>query len=419
MTRLANYARRLAMISVLCLSACVPKTQSPGTVYKVTTTPPATAGAAATPAPSLDKPLGATPIPDNVPEVKIGLLLPLSGDQEQLGKAMLDAATLAVYDQYFSLPASKVKAKVVLVPKDTGNSTTTAVNAANAVIGQGVSLIIGPVFSSYVQAVAPVAKKAGVPVLTLSNNKSVASDGIYAYGFMPDQQATRIAEFASLKKLTTFGALSPSDAYGKAVSEALVSALGARGLRVSPLEIYAARASNMEAAVARVKAGYDRTPFQALFVAEGGEALKQILSLLSAQKIDRKTVRFLGTGTWDEEEIFKMPEMEGAWFASANANYYRPFASRFLAVYGYRPQRIASLAYDGAALAVHLALEKGGANYTQGALTREEGFIGPANGLYRLLKDGTNERGLAVIEIQNGQPKVLDAAPLGFKKSSQ
>lgn len=397
----------------LALSACmgeVPQEKR----YKVVNDAPDIAPAARA-LPSAERPPPLEPIPANLPTVKIALLLPLSGDQQALGQAMLDAATLALYDEYFVMKAGNIKARLVLMPKDTGNSPTTAVAAAEEVLKQGAQIIVGPVFSPYVTAIAPLARKAGVPMLTLSNNRAVAGEGVYLLGFMPEQQAARIAEYASLKSLTSFGALAPNDAYGKAVTEAMAGALGARGITVSPVEMYAARSTaNLEAAVTRLKGGYDRTPFKALLIAEGGEQLKQILNYLKAQQITRENVRLLGTGLWDEAEIFTNPDMQGAWFASAAPNYYRPFAKRFEAVYGYYPQRIASLAYDAVALASKLSQEKGGAHFDAATLTSRKGYLGPANGLYRLNADGTNTRALAVIEIRQGQAKSLDPAPLNF-----
>jgi hypothetical protein len=50
---------------------------------------------------------------------------------------------------------------------------------------------------------------------------------------------------------------------------------------------------------------------------------------------------------------------------------------------------------------------------TRNALTTGSGFIG-VNGIFRLRADGTNERGLAVAQIQNGTVVVIDAAPRRF-----
>ncbi|MEZ5828354.1 MAG: hypothetical protein R3D30_12080 [Hyphomicrobiales bacterium] len=55
--------------------------------------------------------------------------------------------------------------------------------------------------------------------------------------------------------------------------------------------------------------------------------------------------------------------------------------------------------------------------YTYAQLTRPSGFAG-VDGLFRLLPDGTSERGLAILEVQPGTPRVIDAAPRSFTTAS-
>lgn len=420
---------------LLALAACAPeKLQS---TERVTTTPPGSAFSAPAPsltgtdsfasqqASALPPPAPVPPstletaasrIPANVPQVKVALLVPLSGESQALGQAMLDAASLALYDQYIALKSSEISARVVLVPKDTGSGPSTAVVAANQAVEQGVSLIIGPVFSSSVSSIAPIAAKANIPVLSLSNNKTVAGPNVYVYGFLPEQQVARAADFAAMRNVAAMGALVPNDAYGNTVSATLKNILNSKGVRVEPVEVYARSPVNLDAAVIRLKEGYDKTPFTALFLAEGGDQLKLILKTLKNRQLDKNTFRLIGTGLWDEDEIKRNPEMVGSWFASSPPALYEQFEKRFELVYGYKPKRLAGLAYDAVALASSLALVGGGPNYAPFTMTRKEGFIGPANGLYRIRNDGTTERALSVMEIEAGGYKVLDAAPRVFDK---
>jgi hypothetical protein len=58
-----------------------------------------------------------------------------------------------------------------------------------------------------------------------------------------------------------------------------------------------------------------------------------------------------------------------------------------------------------------------GQRYTYTQLTRPSGFSG-VDGLFRLLSDGTSERGLAILEVQPGGPRVIDPAPSAFATAS-
>lgn len=403
-----------AVLLLPLMSACVPAERNDAQPARsaISTTPPLPPGkeGAATPLP----PKLSAALPDDVPTVKIGLLLPLSGESQALGQAMLDAASLALYDQYVNLPPEQVRTKIVLLPKDTGTAPAGAANAARMAVEQGASLIIGPVFGSGVTAAAPIARKANIPLISLSNNRAVAGAGVYVYGFLPEQQVTRVAEYAALQKISSFAALLPNDAYGAAVGDALKKTLTAKGLQVSPVESYARTPNNIEAAAIRMKEGLGQTPAQALFLADSGDSLKTALKTLPAKGVPLGDMRLLGTGLWDDAEVQKLPALAKAWFASGPSANYDYFERRFQASYNYKPQRLASLAYDAVTLAASLALTRGGPDYEATTLTRSEGFIGPANGLYRLKADGTAERGLAVMEIRPQGAVVLEAAPKSF-----
>lgn len=398
--------------ALLALAACYPpEIDAPQPHYKVSTTPPEVAPILPVQQKGVDV---YQKIPGSVPVVKVGLLLPLSGESQALGQAMLDAAVLSLYDSYINLSPSNVAAKVILLPKDTGASPSYAATSVQQAIDQGASLIIGPLFSPAVTAAAPVARKAGVPILSLSNNKAVAGNGVFVYGFMPEQQVKRVSDYAALQNVSAFGALLPNDAYGAAVAGSLKAALTSKGVRVEPVEMYARTQANLEAAALRLREGQAKTPFQALFIADGGEQLKQVISALKTQSITQGSARFIGTGLWDDDEVKNNPDMKGAWFASGAPNAYQTFERRFTAAYGYKPQRLSSLTYDAVALATQLALLAGGPNYNAAVLTTPAGFVGPANGLYRLKADGTSERGLAVMEVGSGGVRILDQAPKQF-----
>ena len=52
--------------------------------------------------------------------------------------------------------------------------------------------------------------------------------------------------------------------------------------------------------------------------------------------------------------------------------------------------------------------------YSVAVLTDPEGFAG-TDGIFRFLPDGTNERGLAVMEVRPNGAKVISPAPQSFR----
>jgi len=399
------------LAAALLLAAC---TQMP-LMHQQASNLPTSQGSIVTEAP-VAPPKGM--IDAGAPSVKVGLLIPLSGDSVAVGNAMLDAATMAVSDAYLTTPSDQIHSRIILIPKDTGQTAAeTKVNAQQA-IDQGATFIIGPLFSQSVAAVAPIAKEHHIKMLTFSNNSAVAEDGVYVFGFLPEQQVSRMAEYAYLHNLTHIALLAPNDAYGEKIKTKLLESYSQKGGTVAPAELYAPSPTNINAAVARLSQAYvnakDDRRFDAIFIAEGGAQLKNIIAALKRSKIDLKKVKLLGTGQWDDADIATIPEMEGAWFPSAPPESHQIFEKRFFAAYGYKPVRLASLAYDAVTLASALTMATPGTGITKEAITNPAGFIGPANSLYRLDPDGTSERKLGIMEVTDSGFKVIDPAPKHF-----
>src|SRR6056297_2368840 len=110
--------------------------------------------------------------------VKIALLLPLSGSAEAVGRDMLEAAQIALFDVG--------QTDMVLLPRDTGGTPAGAVEAARAAIDAGAELIIGPLFASATSSVARIAAEHDLKVISFSNDATVAGGDVWVLGFRPE-----------------------------------------------------------------------------------------------------------------------------------------------------------------------------------------------------------------------------------------
>ncbi|MDP7546405.1 MAG: penicillin-binding protein activator, partial [Alphaproteobacteria bacterium] len=104
----------------------------------------------------------------------------------------------------------------------------------------------------------------------------------------------------------------------------------------------------------------------------------------------------------------------GGWFAGADRTAAANFRNHYRAVFGHRPPRLASLAYDAMALAAILAQEAGGPDFSARAITDPDGFAG-SDGIFRFGPDGVAERGMAVLEIRRDSFRVRQKAPTTFE----
>ena len=398
---------------------------------------PATPGEPAPPAPALIRPGEAAP-------VKVAMLAPLSGPNAPIGRALIEAAQLALFDLGDD--------RLALMPRDTQGTPDGARTAAEAALAEGAQLIVGPLFGPEAAAVGSVAGPRGIGVLSFSSDRSVAGNGTFILGFTPDAQVGRVVGHARSRGLTRFAALVPENAYGAAVTAALQQTAARLGAVVVQVVTYPPDATDLTPVVRRFaryearrtalaeqrrqlegrtdevsQAALQRLQtmettgdlgFDAVLVAEGGAKLRQIAPLLPYFDVDPKTVRFLGTGLWDDPAIVTEPALAGGWFASTPPDRAEEFRRRFEQTYARKPPRIASLAYDALALAGVLARDGGASPFTTERLTNPDGFAG-YDGIFRLRVDGIAERGLAVIEVQPRGFRVINPAPTSFEAPTQ
>ena len=373
--------------------------------------------------------------------VKIALLLPLSGRSATVGRALLDAAQLALFDVG--------GARLVLVPKDTVGEPEGARAAMQEALEEGAQLVLGPLFSASVTAAAELARERGVNMVAFSTDHTTAGNGVYLMGIMPEQQVDRVVSFARTQGLTRLAALVPASAYGETILDALRRAALRHGARLVQAEFYAPdleghaepilrladyhqRHAALEAQRRRLSASDDEASrralrrlegldtlgelgYDALLVPEGGEALRALAPLLAFHDVDPDKIRFLGTALWDSPKIGLEPSLVGGWFAAPTPAESSRFQARFETMYGRPPPRIASLAYDAMALAAVLARKRNGPDFSAAALASPSGFAG-ADGIFRFRADGIAERGLAIIEVRRRSLRVINPAPTTFQK---
>jgi branched-chain amino acid transport system substrate-binding protein len=369
-------------------------------------------GAVITPYSNLSADAGEEAAMANQKVVRVALLLPLTGRNAELGKALQDAASVSLFDKYARLSVRAQTVRVELLPKDTGDTPEQAAKAMSEAVASGVEFVIGPLFADATSAAAPIARAKNIGVLSFSNTRTQASPGTYMFGFSPAEQTERIISYAVQNGKTRIAVLAPNSPLGETVLIAAREAAQKQGVKLVAEAKYMLQGAGMDTALSSLVQAGKPPRFDAILIPEGGQALDTIMRGLSARGVKPSTVKFLGTGLWDDAELLRRVNLDTAWFASSSPELTGQFEARFKATYNYAPPRIASLAYDAVALAVTLATS--GRQFDTVTLANPAGFAGPANGIFRLRANGTTQRGLAVMEVQGGNRKVIEPAPTGF-----
>lgn len=340
--------------------------------------------------------------------MKVAILVPLSsqGHPGLIAKSLKQAAELALFERN--------SPHLQLMVKDDLGTPEGAKAAAEDVLKRGATLILGPLYAKSVAAVAPVAHKAGVPVVAFSNDRQVAGSGVYLLSFQPALEVERVVAYAAKRGKKRFAAMIPKDSFGKVVEPVFREAVARSGGSVAVLETYLASANGVLVPLRKIGAAIaageaEAQPIDALFLPGGQEYLENIARLLPHAKIDVSKVKLLGTGGMDYPNAGRDKSLIGAWYPGPDPRGWSDFAQRYAKSFGQGPPRIAAAAHDAVNLAFALA---GEGRYTAAALTRAGGFTG-IDGAYRFLPDGTTERALAMLEVQKFGSAIVEAAPSG------
>ncbi len=405
-----------------------PETQAPAPAAPPVQAPPPVAVPPA-PVPQVEQqPLPPPPgFPRTVPatgegQVRAALLAPLSGQFESSGKAMVNAAQLALFDI--------ADDRFNLIPIDTRGTAEGAAAAARQALAQGADIVLGPLFSHEVRAAGPLAREQDVPMLAFTTDRAAVGNGVYALGILPATQVERVVAYARSQGRERIALLAPANDYGYAVADALKGAVLATGARLVKAEFYDPTARDHTQVVRRFTEYDARThgrpqdshdpapppPFDAVLIPDSGTQLRTVAALVTYYEVDPTAVKFLGTLLWNDPRLAREAALEGGWYPAPPTADHENFAQRYARAFGPMPSAqvgsVASLAYDATALAATLA-RQGSGDYPAEALTSASGFAG-VDGIFRLLPDGGSERGLAVREIARGGSREIDPAPQAF-----
>src|SRR5580692_7171631 len=354
------------------------------------------------PAPSPGQPAGGPPVGETLGTgpVRVGMILPLTqgGAASPIGVSMRNAAQLAINDSGST--------SITLMIEDDHSSPDGATQAAQAELGAGAQLILGPVFANDVRSASAAAKSAGRPMIAFSTDVSVAAPGVYLLSFLIQGYVDRVLQYAVSNGKKSFAIMAPQNEYGNVAAQRFQDMAGILNVQV----VVTARYASGQMATAAQQVAAAQGQIDALFIPEQADAMPAVAAALGSASV--KT-QLLGTGVWNEPRVLKLPQMQGAWFSAPDNSGFDAFAQRYKAKFNSDPARLATLAYDAVTLAAALAQSGGPNPYNQAALTNVSGFNG-VDGVFRFRADGTNERALAVIEIRDGAAKVISPAPRSF-----
>lgn len=205
--------------------------------------------------------------PAQTKEVKVALVVPLSGPWARQGLLEREGAEMAIDDINASGGIKALGgAKMKLIVADTGDSAEKAKNAAQRLVAQEPDLVggVGAWLSSFTLAVTEVTERAELPWLTLSYSDQITNRGFH-YVFQTsatgDRQAElalptimKVAESANEKKPTTVAIVMDNTAAPVSFTKPMRGGgLEKAGLKLTVDEVFTPPLSDATPLIAKVR----------------------------------------------------------------------------------------------------------------------------------------------------------------------
>ncbi len=297
------------------------------------------------------------------PKLVVGVLLPLSGKNANFGNEMLRAINLAYNDAKNN--------NVVLKIYDTKADETVAQQVAKQALKDGVSIIIGPLFSNTTRSVVEVTSNHGIPVITFSNDSESILGGKNAYNIspLPASDVENMIHFAIKEKQSkNFVILAPENKYGDivvATAEKSLSMYGAKLVRTirypanSPIltpfvehliptkELAKYNKIKTQLKNKVIVLDENKNPllsppapvldFDTLLIGDFGKRLILLANHFPSIDLNYKNISILGNSNWNNPEIITETILQGAYFPSfkdvtktdVGKNYERLYETKF------------------------------------------------------------------------------------------
>lgn len=342
--------------------------------------------------------------------IQVALLVPGetgSADLDWLGRSLANSARMAAADAN--------GARIDLRIYKTTPAEASAVAAAQKASDEGAKIILGPLFAESANAVGNAVKPKNINVLSFSNNPDIAGGNVFILGSTFQNVADRLVSYGVKQGLRRFLMVYENDPAGQVGSRAIQAAIAQNGATLAGKQEHALSQDSIDAIIPAVSQVVKSGKIDAIFMTANQQAvLPYLVGGLQNAGVTSRDAQFMGLTRWDIPAArLQLPGIQGGWFALPDTALQSQFVSRYRSAYGEAPHELGSLAYDGVAAVAALAASGNRNAVNTIGLTRSEGFSG-VNGIFRLLSDGTNERGMAIATINNGKVVVIDRAPRSF-----
>ena len=364
--------------------------------------------------------------------LKIGVLLPLTGEHKELGNLILNALEMALFQSD--------NKKLKLIIRDTKADPKTTKKVFEEFLDNNIKIFIGPLYSKSLASIESFVSEKKIKVFALTNNSNLAKKGIWTFGVDPQQQTRKILNFIIARGDKKIGALLPDNAYGYLLYDTIEKILNENNLSPFRVEFFKDDIESQRLAANKISRGFERyeedlrkreeaieskepedylinnenlkKPLDSIFIGASGQNLTILASQLQYSSVDPKKVSYVGIASWEDGSILQEPALRGGMFATTSELLQKDVKKTFFMVYGSDMPKVSMVAYDILSLLNVVLYENGEIQIKH--LLNESGYLG-LRGLFRLRNNGTVERTFQIKRIIKEKFQTYQEAPKFFE----
>ena len=309
-------------------------------------------------------------------KIKIGLLIPLTGKNSEIGKSIIKSTRLAV---------NKINnLSIEIIPKDTQSNPNDTLRSARELAKMGIKIIIGPVFNENLIYLDELAE---VTFLSLTNKDDNFSKNIINAGINATSQLKAVKRFLELNKLKKTIFLTPDvkykDEIRKAISTSKINILENYIYNTDPTKLtqqiekitrYRIRKQNLKDEIVRLEKSNQINKerlieklkkrdtlggvnFDSVIIADFDESLKSITTSLLYTDILPKEKHFITLNQWFDESLLEEASSQPLYFPSVNKKNYEDFSSEYFEKFNQYPNQLSFLSFDLIGLIYYLIIQ--------------------------------------------------------------
>jgi ABC-type branched-subunit amino acid transport system substrate-binding protein len=360
-------------------------------------------------------------LPENnrVSLIEVALLLPLESQNvatNNLAENLMNSARLAVGD------LKDVDITLNVYP--TSGIPERAAIVAKKAVSNGNKIIIGPLFSAETVAVKKALKDKKIKIISLSNDPSVAGDGVFIMGTTFRTVANRLVKYSVKKNMPLIAIIGPEGTFADTGINSAIEAINSNGGKISTIARYPLTIEGIQKKIPTIYKNIIKYNTDAIIFTDSptrglGFVTEQLNQIF--EKNEKQPPKFMGLTKWNgARQMLNEPSINKGWFIVPDQRLKTAYVDRYSKTFGVIPNDLSALSYDAIALIGGL-FKKLQANKSLGVfdeknITSRNGFIG-INGAFRFNSTGLNERLLAVAEVASGKIKIIDSALSTFDQS--